>query len=139
MGLGFDLPANVQGIGFVDHVFQRQHDAAVKLVGAGRIKLIGHGYETDIPGHKVLLDIIAGIYEIAAQAGQVFDDHAVNMPCFDFFQHILKTGPVIVQAGQAVIGKGADNLKFGLVRQIILDDQLLILQGIAAIVVILHR
>ena len=116
MGLGFDLPANVQGVGFVNHVFQRQHDASVKLVGAGRIKLIGHSDKTDIPGHKVLLDIIAGIYEIAAQAGQVFDDHAVNMPCFDFFQHILKTGPVIVQAGQAVIGKGADHLKLRLVR-----------------------
>ena len=96
MSLGFDLPADVQRVGFVDHVFQRQHNTAVKLVSAGGIKLVGDGNEPDIPGHEVLLDIIAGVDKIAAQAGQVFHDHAVNASCLDFFQHPLKTGPVIV-------------------------------------------
>ena len=65
------------------------------LRGGGVVVLVDCD-KADISDTEILLDIIAGVDKIAAQAGQVFHDHAVNASCLDFFQHSLKTGPVIV-------------------------------------------
>ena len=67
--LRLDLPAYIQGIGFIYHIFQGEHNAAVKVAGVRCVKLIRDRNKTDIVRVKILLNIIAGINGITPQAG----------------------------------------------------------------------
>ena len=101
--------------------------------------MVGYGNEPYSFTEKVLLNIIAGVDKIATQAGQVFYDHTVDMTGFYFLKHLLEGGTIVIQSGQAVVDICFYYLKFRLVRQVILDNQLLVFQGIPAIAVVLNR
>ena len=63
--LCFDFSSNVQSIGFIDHIFQRQHDTAMKISGIRCIKLIRNSNETNIMSMEILFDIITCVNRIS--------------------------------------------------------------------------
>lgn len=63
--LCFDFSSNVQSIGFIDHIFQRQHDTAMKISGIRCIKLIRNSNEANIMSMEILFDIITCVNRIS--------------------------------------------------------------------------
>ena len=63
--LCFDFSPNVQSIGFIDHIFQRQHDTAMKISGIRCIKLIRNSNEANIMSMEILFDIITCVNRIS--------------------------------------------------------------------------
>ena len=85
MLLGPNFLSDVQGVGFIDHVFQGKHNPAMALVLIGCVKLIGDGDKADMMAKEILLNVIAGVNEIPAQTGKVFHHHAVKITTFNIY------------------------------------------------------
>ena len=63
--LCFDFSSDVQSIGFIDHIFQRQHDTAMKISGIRCVKLIRNSNEANIMSMEILFDIITCVNRIS--------------------------------------------------------------------------
>ena len=136
--LCLDLSSNIQRIGFIYHILQGKHNAAVKVAGVRRVKLVRDRNKTDIMRIKILLNIIAGINRIASKPGKVFDDHTVDMARFNIREHLLKSGAVEICTRQSIVDVCVIDYKIRFVRQKIIQHQLLVLHGAAPFLVILH-
>ena len=101
--LGLDLPANVQRVSLIYHIFQGKHNAAVEAAGVCRVKLVRDRNKTDVVGMEILFDIITGINGILPQPGEILDDHAVNIACLNIGKHLLETGAVEVCARRPIV------------------------------------
>lgn len=58
-------PKRVAAIGFIDHIFQRQHDTTMKISGICCVKLIRNSNEPNIMCMKILFDIITCVNRIS--------------------------------------------------------------------------
>ena len=81
--LGFDFSGNIHRIGFVNHVPQRDDDTIMGIIRGRRIVAVIHGNKPDFLHGKVTLDIVAGVYDISTQAGEVFYNDAVDKTRFN--------------------------------------------------------
>lgn len=93
------------------------------------IELVCNRNEPDMMGEKVLFNVISGINGISAKPGKVFYNHTVNVPSLNIGEHLLKTWSVKVRTGQSVVNIGVIYYKFRLIRQEIIQHQLLIFYG----------
>ena len=76
--LGLDFPANIQRVGFVNHVPQRDNDAGVGILRGGGIEVFVDGDEADIPQTEILLNVVTCVDGVSPQPGKVFHDDAVH-------------------------------------------------------------
>ena len=81
--LGFDFSGNIHRIGFVNHVPQRNDDTIVGVIRGRRIVAVIHGNKADFLHGKVTLNVVAGVYDISTQAGEVFYNDAVDKTRFN--------------------------------------------------------
>jgi hypothetical protein len=70
---------------------------------------------------KILLDIVAGVYEVAPKPGQILYDHAVNVTRLNIRKHLLKSGAPEGGPGKAVVNIGIIDLELRLVRDIVIE------------------
>ena len=137
--LGLDLPANVQCVSLVYHIFQGKHNTAVEAAGVCRVKLVRDRNKTDVVGMEILFDIITGINGIPPQPGEVLDNHTVNMACLNIGKHLLETGAVEVCTRRSIVDIGIIDNEIRFVRKEIIQHQLLVFHRTAPLFVIFHR
>ena len=123
--LGFDFSGNIHRIGFVNHIPQRNDDTIVGIVRGRRIVAVIHGNKADFLRGKVTLDIIAGVYNISPQPGQIFYNDTVDKTRFNIGEHLLEAGTLKVRARCAIVNVGLYHNNLRVLLQIPGDNQLL--------------
>ena len=133
-----DFAACVFGEKLVKPVFDTRH-IVVGAVGVDGVKVVVDGNIADAVFWKSEVDIQPGQRGITPKSGKVFRQHYYYFSRFDFRQHLLKAGAVIVGAAVPVIhekGRVGKAVFFGVAEQ----DVFLIGDGIAiALVGVLLR
>ena len=97
---------NIQRIGFVNHVPQRNDDTIVGIIRGRRIVAVVHGNKPDFLYGKVTLDIVAGVDDISPQAGEVLYNDTVDKTRFNIGEHLLEAGTVKVRTRCAIVNVG---------------------------------
>lgn len=136
--LGLDFPANIQSVGFVNHVPQGDDDPRVGILRGGGIKVFVDGDEADIPQTEILLDVVTGVDGVSPQPGKVFHDDAVHESRFNVREHLLESGPVESGSAGAVVDVGVVHLDVGISFQKLGDNHLLGFDGSTVGVAVLH-
>ena len=116
---------NIPAIGIVQQIFQADMQIiAVLLVGG--VDAIIDGNETDPVGGKHLPEIAASLDVLPAQAGQVLDDHAVDLAGNNVIHHLLERRAVEQNAAVTVVHPLRYQLNVRVRRHKVLDQLLLI-------------
>ena len=134
-----DLAPNVQSVGFVYHVPQRDDDTGMGILRGGGVEVFIDRNEADTADAEILLDVIAGVDGVPSQTGKVFDNHAVYMTGLNIREHLLKARTVEVCPGRAVVNIGIVHADLRVLLQIAGNNHLLGFNGYAVRVGILHR
>ena len=74
-----DLASNVQSVGFVYHVPQRDDDTGMGIFRGSGVEVFVDRNKADAADAEILLDVVAGVDGVPPQTGEVFDNHAVYM------------------------------------------------------------
>ena len=74
-----DLSPDVQSVGFVYHVPQRNDDTGMGILRGGGVEVFIDRNKTDAADAEILLDVVAGVDGVSPQTGEVFDNDAVYM------------------------------------------------------------
>ena len=74
-----DLAPDVQSVGFVYHVPQRNDDTGMGILRGGGVEVFIDRNEADTTDAEILLDVIAGVNGVSAQTGEVFHNDAVDV------------------------------------------------------------
>ena len=96
------------------------------------------GDKANFPDAEILLNIIAGVDGVPAEAGEVFDDHAVDQPFLYVGEHLLESGTVKIRSGRSVVDIGVINTNIRVLFQKSLDDELLRFNGNGVALLVLH-
>ena len=134
-----DLAPNVQSVGFVYHVPQRNDDTGMDIFRVGGVEVFVDRNKADVADAEILLNVIAGVNGVSAQTGKVFDNHAVDMTGLNIREHLLKARTVEVCPGRAVVDIGIVYADLRVLLQIAGNNHLLGFNGYAVRVGILHR
>ena len=67
-----DLAPDVQSVGFVYHVPQRDDDTGMGIFRGGGVEVFIDRNEADTTDAEILLDVIAGVNGVSPQTGEVF-------------------------------------------------------------------
>ena len=134
-----DLAPNVQSVGFVYHVPQRNDDTGMGILRGGGIEVFIDRNEADAADAEILLDVIAGVDGIPPQTGEVFHNDAVDVTGLNIREHLLKARTVEVCPRRAVVDVGIVHADLRVLLQIAGNNHLLGFNGYAVRVGILHR
>ena len=134
-----DLAPDVQSVGFVYHVPQRDDDTGMGIFRVGGVEVFVDRNKADAADAEILLDVIAGVDGVPSQTGKVFDNHAVYMTGLNIREHLLKARTVEVCPGRAVVNVGIVHADLRVLLQIAGNNHLLGFNGYAVRVGILHR
>ena len=134
-----DLAPDVQSVGFVYHVPQRDDDTGMGIFRVGGVEVFVDRNKADVVDAEILLDVIAGVNGVPSQTGEVFDNHAVYMTGLNIREHLLKARTVEVCPGRAVVDIGIVYADLRVLLQIAGNNHLLGFNGYAVRVGILHR
>ena len=99
MQCGLNLFAGLTGVHFIQNV-QKWGQLAFTIE---RIHIVVDSNVTDAFAGEIDFRVLPSENIIAAQAGKVFGDHAVDFSIFDIIDHPLEGGAVIVRSGPSVI------------------------------------
>ena len=99
-----DLAAGVTGVKLVEPVFD-PGEIVVHAVGVGAVEVVVDGNEPGTVFREGQSSVEARHSGVSAQTGQILDDAVGHLASLDLGQHFLKTGPVKVGAGIAVVHK----------------------------------
>lgn len=75
-------------------VMLRNDDTIVGVIRGRRIVAVIYGNKADFLHGKVTLNVVAGVYDISTQAGEVFYNDAVDKPLFNIGEHLLEARSV---------------------------------------------
>ena len=89
-----DLSPNVQSVGFVYHVPQRNDDTGMGILRGGGVEVFVDRNEADTADAEILLNVIAGVNGVSAQTGEVFHNDAVDVTGLNIREHLLKARTV---------------------------------------------
>ena len=134
-----DLAPNVQSVGFVYHVPQRDDDTRMGIFRVGGVEVFVDRNEADAADAEILLDVIAGVDGVPPQTGEVFHNDAVDVTGLNIREHLLKARTVEVCPGRAVVDVGIVHADLRVLLQIAGNNHLLGFNGYAVRVGILHR
>ena len=134
-----DLAPNIQSVGFVYHVAQRDDDTGMGILRGGGVVVLIDRDKADVSDTEILLDIIAGVDGVPSQTGKVFDNHAVCVTGFNIGEHLLEAGTVEVRSRSSVVDVGIVNSDLRVLFQKPGDNQLLCFNGCAAGMRIFYR
>ena len=74
-----DLSPNVQSVGFVYHVPQRNDDTGMGVLRGDGIEVFIDRNKADITDAEILFDVVAGVDGVPTQTGEVFHNDAVDV------------------------------------------------------------
>ena len=74
-----DLAPNVQSVGFVYHVPQRDDDTGTGVLRGGGVEVFIDRNKADITDAEILFDVVAGVDGVPPQTGEVFHNDAVDV------------------------------------------------------------
>ena len=74
-----DLSPNVQSVGFVYHVPQRNDDTGMGILWGGGVEVFIDRNKADITDAEILFDVVAGVNGVPPQTGEVFHNDAVDV------------------------------------------------------------
>ena len=74
-----DLAPNVQSVGFVYHVPQRDDDTGMGILRVGGVEVFIDRNKADAADAEILLDVVAGVDGVSPQTGEVFHNDAVDV------------------------------------------------------------
>ena len=134
-----DLAPNVQSVGFVYHVPQRDDDTGMGILRVGGVEVFIDRNKADVADAEILLDVIAGVDGVPSQTGEVFHNDAVDVTGLNIREHLLKARTVEVCPGRAVVDVGIVHADLRVLLQIAGNNHLLGFNGYAVRVGILHR
>ena len=134
-----DLAPNVQSVGFVYHVPQRDDDTGMGILRGGGIEVFIDRNKADITDAEILFDVVAGVDGVPPQTGEVFHNDAVDVTGLNIREHLLKARTVEVCPGRAVVDVGIVHADLRVLLQIAGNNHLLGFNGYAVRVGILHR
>ena len=134
-----DLAPNVQSVGFVYHVPQRDDDTGMGVLRGGGVEVFVDRNKADTADAEILLDVIAGVNGVSAQTGEVFHNDAVDVTGLNIREHLLKARTVEVCPGRTVVDIGIVHADLRVLLQIAGNNHLLGFNGYAVRVGILHR
>ena len=134
-----DLAPNVQSVGFVYHVPQRDNDTGMGILRVGGVEVFVDRNKADAADAEILLDVVAGVNGVPPQTGKVFDNHAVYMTSLNIREHLLKARTVEVCPGRTVVDVSIVHADLRVLLQIAGNNHLLGFNGYAVRVGILHR
>ena len=134
-----DLAPNVQSVGFVYHVPQRDDNTGMGILRGSGVEVFVDRNEADAADAEILLDVIASVDGVSSQTGKVFDNDAVYMTGLNIREHLLKARTVEVCPRRAVVDVGIVHADLRILLQIAGNNHLLGFNGYAVRVGILHR
>ena len=134
-----DLAPDVQSVGFVYHVPQRNDDTGMGVLRGDGIEVFIDRNKADITDAEILFDVVAGVDGVSSQTGEVFDNHAVYMTGLNIREHLLKARTVEVCPGRTVVDVSIVHADLRVLLQIAGNNHLLGFNGYAVRVGILHR
>ena len=134
-----DLASDVQSVGFVYHVPQRNDDTGMGVLRGDGIEVFIDRNKADITDAEILFDVVAGVDGVSSQTGEVFDNHAVYMTGLNIREHLLKARTVEVCPRRTVVDIGIVHADLRGLLQIAGNNHLLGFNGYAVRVGILHR
>ena len=134
-----DLAPNVQSVGFVYHVPQRDDDTGMGIFRVGGVEIFIDRNKADVADAEILLDVIAGVDGVPSQTGEVFHNDAVDVTGFNIREHLLKARTVEVCPRRSVVDVGIVHADLRILLQIAGNNHLLGFNGYAVRVGILHR
>lgn len=137
--LRLDLAPNVQRIGFIYHVPQRDDDTGMSILRVGGVEVFVDRNEADVSDAEILLDVVTGVNGVPSQTGEVFHNDAVDVTSLNIREHLLKARTVEVCPGRAVVDVGIVHADLRVLLQIVGNNHLLGFNGYAVRVGILHR
>ena len=124
-----DLSPNVQSVGFVYHVPQRNDDTGMGILWGGGVEVFVDRNEADTADAEILLNVIAGVNGVSAQTGEVFHNDAVDVTGLNIREHLLKARTVEVCPGRAVVDIGIVYADLRVLLQIAGNNHLLGFNG----------
>ena len=74
-----DLSPNVQSVGFVYHVPQRNDDTGMGVLRGDGIEVFIDRNKADVADAEILLNVVAGVDGVPPQTGEVFHNDAVDV------------------------------------------------------------
>ena len=74
-----DLAPDVQSVGFVYHVPQRNDDTGMGILRGGGVEVFIDRNEADAADTEILLNVVAGVDGVSPQTGEVFHNDAVDV------------------------------------------------------------
>ena len=74
-----DLSPDVQSVGFVYHVPQRDNDTGMGVLRVGGVEVFVDRNKADAADAEILLDVVAGVDGVSPQTGEVFHNDAVDV------------------------------------------------------------
>ena len=74
-----DLASDVQSVGFVYHVPQRNDDTGMGVLRGDGIEVFIDRNKADITDAEILFDVVAGVDGVPPQTGEVFHNDAVDV------------------------------------------------------------
>ena len=123
------LLGDVLGVVLIHYVFERG-EVILALVA---VHAIGHGHQPHIMKRENLLGELTHLNVVAAQPGQVFDEHRRDIPGLDCGDHFLKAGALHGGAGDTVIHE-KDGVRIALVLGGFLQYLFLIADAVGLVV-----
>ena len=134
-----DLAPDVQSVGFVYHVPQRNDDTGMGILWGGGVEVFIDRNKADITDAEILFDVVAGVDGVPPQTGEVFHNDAVDVTGLNIREHLLKARTVEVCPGRAVVDIGIVHADLRVLLHIAGNNHLLGFNGYAVRVGILHR
>lgn len=71
----------------------------------GGVHTVRYGHKADVVQREKLFRQLADLNIVAAQPGQVFDEHSGDIPRFGGLQHLLKVWPLHRRPGDPIVNK----------------------------------
>lgn len=112
----------------LEDVLERQEH----IIGAVRaVHRVVDGDKAHAKGGEHALQIVAHVDVVAAEAGEIFDDHAADLARAKVGEHTIEGGAVEVRAGEAVVGVMPGDVQLRVRIAVVLDHALLAENAVA--------
>ena len=126
-----DLAPDVQSVGFVYHVPQRDDDTGMDILRGSGVEVFIDRNEADAADTEILLYVVASVNGVSAQTGEVFHNDAVDVTGLNIREHLLKARTVEVCPRRAVVDVGIIHADLRVLLQIAGNNHLLGFNGYA--------
>ena len=126
----------IPAVGIIDKVLHSDNQI-VAVMFVCRVNVVVNCDEADAVGWEKLAQVAPGFDVFAPQAGQILDDHTVDLARHDVVHHLLEVWPIEQNPAITVVDARGNKLNLRVSGQIVRDQPLLVLDAVALILLII--